>query len=98
MNEIVKMHIYNKFNEIVTQVIKRHLKPKIVKYDKHKKFKWVTKGRIKSITTRDKMYPNLKLTAPDDPDYIGKKINLRTYNRILKQNIRHAKRRYFESC
>ena len=43
------------------------------------------------------MYTKLKLTNPNSANYETIKINLKTYNTILKKNIRAAKQIYFES-
>ena len=44
------------------------------------------------------MYKQLKLTNPNSPNYETVNINIKTYNGILKTNIRAAKQIYFESC
>ncbi len=73
---------------------------KLVKYNKHKhkKCSWITQGIIRSINTRDKMYKQLKTTPPDSAIYEARKINLDTYNKILKKNIRTAKKLYYDNC
>jgi len=73
---------------------------KTVKYHKHKhkKSKWITQGIMKSIKYRDRLYADLQMTDRNDASYIGKKTNLTTYNRMLKQNIRLAKKQYYNSC
>ena len=43
------------------------------------------------------MYKQLKLTDHSSNNYETIKINLKTYNTILKKNIRAAKQIYFES-
>ncbi len=55
------------------------------------KSKWITFGIIKSIHHHDKMYHTLKMTDPDSHNYLVLKINLDTYNKILKSNIRLQK-------
>ena len=70
-------------------------KVKINKH-KHKKSKWITQGIIRSITFRDKLYLKMKLSPKDTPEYIAIKINLKTYNNILKRNIRQAKILYYQ--
>ena len=61
-------------------------KVKINKH-KHKKSKWITQGIIRSITFRDKLYLKMKLSPKDSAEYSVIKINLKTYNNILKRNI-----------
>ena len=53
---------------------------------------------LKSIRYRDKLYKQLKLTNPDTFEYSVLKINLKSYNAILKRSFRIAKQIYFETC
>ena len=73
---------------------------KIVRFNKykHKKSLWITRCLLKSIRYRDQLYKKLKLTNPNSPHYDTIKTNLKTYNLILKQNIRYAKQIYYETC
>ena len=59
---------------------------------------WITKGMLKSIQNRDKLYKRLKSATPQSVDYENLKVNLRTYNSIIKQSIKTLKLRYYESC
>ena len=63
---------------------------------KHKKSKWITQRIIRSITFRDKLYLNMKSSPKDTAEYTTIKINLKTYNNILKRNIRQAKILYYQ--
>ena len=47
--------------------------------------KWVTTGIIKSIKLRDKLYKQLKSIPVNSQEYNTMKINLKTYNQILKK-------------
>ena len=67
-------------------------KVKINKH-KHKKSKWITQGIIRSITFRDKLYMKMKLSPKD---YTAIQINLKTYNNLLKRNIRQTKILYYQ--
>ena len=71
---------------------------KKVKFNKHKHAKsdWIMQGIIKSIQFRDNLYVKLKQTQTNTLAYITQKTNLKTYNKILKRNIEHAKRIYYE--
>ncbi len=53
---------------------------------------WITKGIIRSIQYRDNLYKNHKMTASNSPEFDIQKINLKTYNNILKKSIRLAKK------
>ena len=88
--------------EIIDTIIKDNIKKfcpvRVVKYHKHKyiKTKWITKGIIKSIKFRDNLYKKLKQTSPESQHFNMLKINLRTYNKILKRSIKLAKTDYYQ--
>ena len=69
---------------------------------KHKKTPWITQGIIKSIKFRDTLYFKMKQTPVNTQQYITLKINLKTYNGILRRSIRVDKTMYyhttFEKC
>ena len=90
---------YDIIHNILKSATKQHLAPKIVKFNKrrHKKSQWITQGIVKSISYRDKLYKQYR-TTPTNADACDRiKINLNTYNKILKSNIRLAKRNHFYS-
>ena len=91
---------YNLLNNTLINAKKKHLPLKLVKFNKHKhkKSKWITKGIIKSIAFRDKMYQRFRKTQPHSQLYLTLKTNLATYNAILKNSICAAKKSYYESC
>ena len=62
---------------------------------KHTKSTWITTGIMNSIKYRDNLYMLLKHADPNSANYLNLKTNLRTYNNILKNNIRNAKQLYF---
>ncbi len=68
--------------------LNKHITEKVVKFDKHKRkmSKWITRAVINSISLRDKLYNKLKQTKPDTLEPNTLKINLSTYNKILKIN------------
>ena len=76
------------FNEI-HRVVEKHTSSKTVKFNKYKpkQSKWITHGVIKSIKYRDKLYKLLKITPHASVTYTTQKINLKTYNSILKKNL-----------
>ena len=65
---------------------------------KHKKCQWVTHGILISIKYRDSLYSHLKSLPRNHPQYNINKINLQTYNRILRNSIRSAKKLYYQNC
>ena len=88
---------YNILDGILNHAKQKHLPLKEVKFNKskHKKSQWITKGLIKSINFRDKMYRDLKNYSSDSTEYITLKLNLGTYNYILRRNIYLAKKSYY---
>ena len=91
---------YNNFHEIISVLISKHFKIKLVKFRKyrHKKSKWMTEGILRSVKFKDNLYVNLKATTTDDPTYQAKLTNFKTYSKILKQSIKLAKKNYFDNC
>ena len=91
---------YNKLLQIMESALNSHIPKKEVRFNKHKhkKTPWITRGLINSIKFRDKLYSRLKATSVTDPLHVTLKNNLCTYNKILKKNIRLAKKSYFETC
>ena len=91
---------YECFITNLTDVVSKYISPRKIKFNKakHKKNSWITKGLIKSINYRDKLYRNLKLFPPESDEYKNIKTNLKTFNLILKRNIRLAKLSYYHYC
>ena len=91
---------YNLLDDMLQQALDKHMPIKVVKANKykHKKNSWITQGIMRSIKFRDKLYKKLKSTNPNSETYNVYKINLQTYNRILRQNIRLAKKTFYHSC
>ena len=90
---------YDKINEIISITTKKHFSPLEIKFHKyrHKRSPWITQGIINSIKFRDKLYVRLKKSSETDSIYFTLKTNLKTYNRILKANIRKAKNIHYEN-
>ena len=88
---------YNTFHDRITNAIIKHLPIKQVKINKHKHTKscWITKGIIKSIKFRDKLYMKMKKTNVESREYNIVRSNLPTYNGILRRSIQIAKREYY---
>lgn len=83
----------------ISNIIQKSTSIQTVKYNKHrhKKNPWITSGLIKSISFRDKLYRKTKQATVNSDQYNSLKINLRTYNKILKTMIRQAKKQYYET-
>lgn len=91
---------YDQLDGIIRNALDKHMPSKLVRCNKHrhKKNSWITKGIIRSIRFRDKLYSKLRSTDPTTEKYNMYKVNLQTYNRILKQNIRLAKKIHYQTC
>ena len=91
---------YGIMQEIINNQITTYFPVRVVKFNKrkHKKSNWITKGIINSISFRDNMYRKLKQTSHDSQHFETLKINLRTYNKILKRNIKQAKKAYYQEA
>ena len=90
---------YSIFINKLSSVINKFIKPLKTRFNKrkHPKTDWITRGIIKYINFRDKLYAKLRATPQCSQDYNTFKTNLNTYNKILKNNIRMAKSMYFNS-
>ena len=86
----------NILNNVISQAKNKHLPYRRVKFNKHKHSKWITKGIVRSISYRDKLYLKLKRTPVDSDRHNILKYNLKTYQSILKRLIRDAKKQYYQ--
>ena len=80
----------------MSQAKYNHLPYRRVKFNKHKhkNSNWITKGIVRSIKYRDKLNLQLKRTPVDSERHNILKLNLKTYQSILKRLIRDAKKQY----
>lgn len=90
----------DKLTKLINGIKEKHFPNKYVKFNnyKHKKSKWITPGILKSIKFRNSVYKKIRLTAPDSQKSIELRLNLKNYNKILKESIRRAKKHYYEYC
>ena len=88
---------YRRLVKSISNAQRKQIDSKLFKYNKykHKKCKWITFGLLKSIEFRDNLYRELKKTPIHSEDYTKKKINLRTYNRIINRSKTYLKKRYY---
>ena len=89
---------YDILEKIIVHNINKHFPRRQVKFNKykHKKNTWITKGILHSIKFRDNLYRELKKACPNSEIYSTIKVNLRTYNKILKRNILLAKQMHYK--
>ena len=90
---------YNILEETITDIMNKHTTTKYIKFNKHKhkNNEWITNGILTSIKFRDRLHLRLKRSAPDTLDRNNLKINISTYNRILKKTIRSAKAHHYNN-
>ena len=91
---------YKNLINIVKPLLDKHFPTRQVRYNKykHRKCRWMTRGIMKSIAYKDKLYIKLKSTSPTADDLNVIQSNFKTYNRILRQTIRIAKKDYYHNC
>ena len=87
---------YSIIHDVIEKTKKTHMTSKLVKYNKykHKKSKWITRGLLRSLRFRDNLYKKIKLTNPASREYETLRINLKTYNKILRTSICAAKKNF----
>ena len=88
----------NILSHTISQAKHKHLPTRNVKFNKHKhkKSQWITHGILKSISYRDKLYLTLKRLPVDSERFNNVKINLKTYQSILRRLIRDSKKQYYQ--
>ena len=71
---------YSIINSAIMKALNNHFSTKLVKYrkHKHKKNSWITQGIIYSITTRDRLYKELKKTPCDSSEHASRLIDFNT--------------------
>ena len=91
---------YKIFSKAVNSAKEKHLPIKKTKFNrhKHKINKWITRGILKSINTKNKLYKQLVQTSTRNIDvYEHLKIRFIRFRNILRQSIKDAKKIYFQN-
>ena len=91
---------YNILENHIKSAIEESIPSKKVRFNKykHRKSPWITNSILKSIKYRDNLYKNLKVMQPNSLEYSQSKLNLSTYNIILKNSIFSAKKLHYGKC
>ena len=87
-----------KFQEIIDDAHKQCFKQKRVRCDRRKdpKSPWITRGLIRSIKTRNKLYKKLKRFKDISSDrYSILKMQVKNFNLVLKKSMKLAKKSYY---
>ena len=76
----------------------KHIPKKVKNFNKrrHSKEKWMTKELLQEIVTKNKMYVTWKTTSVDHINYEQNKQRFKSYEKIVKKDIKEAKQRYFD--
>ena len=88
---------YSIHESAIMQANNKYMPIKTVKFQKykHKRNDWITLGILNSIKHRDKLYKKLRITKANTPLYDNLRVNLKTFNTILKRSIRIAKKKHY---
>ena len=76
----------------------KHIPKKVKNFNKrrHSKEKWMTKELLQEIVTKNKMYVTWKTTSVNHINYEQVKQRFKSYEKIVKKDIKEAKQRYFD--
>ena len=76
----------------------KHIPKKVKNFNKrrHSKKKWMTKELLQEIVTKNKMYVTWKTTSVNHINYEQIKQRFKSYEKIVKKDIKEAKQRYFD--
>ncbi len=90
---------YNTLHKIIQQAKLKLMPIKLVKFNKykHKISPWIMRGILQSIQYRDNLYKKHKMTDAALPEFDIRRINLKTYNNVLKKDIQLAKPSSYEA-
>ena len=86
------------FFKLLQDAKDKHLPVRKIKFNKykHKKNNWITRGMLRSIKTKNKLYKVLPQTDTEDVEaFEFIKIRFNRFHNILRQSIKEAKRIYF---
>ena len=91
---------YKIFLAIIQEAKNKHLPTKKVKFNKykHKKNKWITRGILKSIKTKNMIYKQLQQTKPENTEeFETLKVRFKRFHKIFRQSIQEAQNVLFIS-
>ena len=98
LNDTNTNSAYDKFLDIYTSLLNEHLKLVTTKFNKykHKLKSWITKGILKSLKTKDKLYKKMiSLKRTNNTSYESYKIKYDRFKQILHNILRAAKQKYW---
>ena len=76
----------------------KHIPKKVKKFNKRRHFKekWMTNEILQEIVAKNKMYVTWKTTPVTHINYENIKQRFKSYEKIVKKDIKEAKQRYFD--
>ena len=76
----------------------KHIPKKVKNFNirRHSKEKWMTKEHLQEIVTKNEMYVTWKTTSVNHINYEQIKQRFKSYEKIVKKDIKQAKQRYFD--
>ena len=90
---------YDIFSSVILDLVERNSSTKTIKVNKYntKRSPWITEGIMISLKFRDKLYSKCKRAQIGSSRHMTLKINLKTYNKILKKLIKTAKASHYSN-
>ena len=87
---------YDIIHQTISDAYTNNTTQKKVRSDRRKnpKSPWITNSLIKSIRTRNKLYKKMKQSLDSD-NYIALKLQVKNFNKVLRNSIKAAKRKYY---
>ena len=87
---------YNLLSSTIDQAKTKHIPKKSKKFNKrkHKKEPWMTNNLLVRINRKNDMYREWKSTNNNE-EYEIKKINFKTFDNIITEEIKNAKHQYY---
>ena len=86
---------YNLISSAIDHAKTKHIPKKTRKFNKckHKKEPWMTNNLLAHINRKNDMYREWKSTSNNE-EYENKKINFKTFDKIVTEEIKNAKHQY----
>ena len=87
---------YNFLSSAIDHAKTKHIPKKTRKFNKrkHKKEPWMTNNLLAHINRKNDMYREWKSTSNNE-EYENKKINFKTFDKIVTEEIKNAKHQYY---
>ena len=89
----------NNYDILMTVLVdskRKHIPKKRKKFDKrkHSKEKWMTTDLLSLVNTKNELYRSWK-SENNNEEFMKKRINFKTFERIVEQSVKDAKNKYY---